>query len=389
MALVAAGASVLAQLKHDPLAELTTRISKLEAPLVAASDSARLRMKTITAAIKASELSNRMNKIKDETSDYMLQSIDNSDTELAVITRKQRMALAKDKKALPDGSFPIRNVSDLKNAVYAYGRAKPGNRGRVRRHIIKRARQLDRKDLVPENWKEASVDISDSLSASLRARISIVESVVAGASKSFATPDLTEKDLEGLTDEETDILKKEVKSKQEAEDARAKYTPKTQPRDATGKFRQVLARLKINLGDAGSDIALKKIEEVDNLDSAGNYAEAAKSAGDLLDIVDRLDTGALNAEAIGNVRESAGELGKVIANLPFAFGQDAQKIRFSDVPPALQDLMEKMITRVEDKIGQEDADIATKGLKTFMSGADFYSQSEISSQMSKLLRLLT
>jgi hypothetical protein len=397
MALVAAGASVLAQLKNDPLAELHTRIDKLEAPLIAASNNAKDRMRTITAAIKASELSNKVNKMKEESSSYMLQSIDDSDSELAVITRKQRMALAKDKKALPDGSFPIRNVSDLKNAVQAYGRAKPGNRGLVRRHIVKMARKLDRKDLVPENWKEASVNDTDSIAASLRARISIVESVVAAANLTkdevktdpVITPDLTKEDLEGLTDEETDTLKKEVKSKQDAEKSRAKYTPKTQPRDATGKFRQVLARLKLDLGDAGSDAALKKIEEVDNLDSAGNYAEAAKSAGDLLDIVDRLDTGALNAEAIGNVRNSAGELGKVIANLPFAFGEDAQKIRFSDVPPALQDLMEKMITRVENKIGQKDADIATKGMKDFMSGQEVYSQSEISSQMSKLLRLLT
>ena len=396
MALVAAGASVLAQLKSDPLTELHTRIDKLEAPLIAASNSAKDRMRAITAAIKATELSNKVNMMKEESSSYMLQSIDDSDAELAVITRKKRMELAKDKKALPDGSFPIRNISDLKNAVYAYGRAKPGNRGRVRRHIVKMARQLDRKDLIPENWKEASINDVDSIAASLRARISIVESVVAAAGMApaveddvIATPDLTKEDLKGLTDEETDILKKEVKSKQDAEKDRAKYTPKTQPRDATGKFRQVLARLKLNLGDAGSDAVLKKIEEVDNLDNTGNYAEAAKAAGDLLDIVDRLDTGALNPEAIGNVRNSAGELGKVIANLPFAFGEDAQKIRFSDVPPALQSLMEKMITRVEDKIGKKDADIATQGMKDFMSGQEVYSQSEISSQMSKLLRLLT
>lgn len=389
MALVAAGASVLAQLKNDPIAELNTRIDKLEAPLISASNNAKDRMRAITAAIKASELSNRVNKMKEESSSYMLQSIDSLDSELAVITRKQRMELAKDKKALPDGSFPIRNVSDLKNAVQAYGRSKPGKRGLVRRHIVKRARQLERKDLIPENWKEASVNDIDSIAASLRARISIVESVVAAGGLDLATPDITEEDLEGLTDEETDILKKEVKSKQDAEKSRVKYTPKTQPRDATGKFRQVLARLKLDLGDAGSDAALKKIEEVNNLDNAGNYAEAAKAAGDLLDIVDRLDTGALNAEAIGNVRNSAGELGKVIANLPFAFGAEAQKIRFSDVPPALQDLMKKMISRVENKIGQKDADIATQGMKDFMSGQEVYNQSEISSQMSKLLRLLT
>jgi hypothetical protein len=216
----------------------------------------------------------------------------------------------------------------------------------------------------------------------MRTKIEALKTVVAAA-------EITEKDLEGLTDEELDILKKEVKGKKQADAERAKYTPKTQPRDAEGKFRQVLARLKLDLGDSGADAALKKIEQVENLDNAGNYAGAAKAAGDLLGIIDRLDSGALNAEALENVRSSAGELGKVIANLPFAFGQDAQKIRFSDIPPALQQLMEDMITRVEAKIGKEDAAIATKDLDTFMSGGDYYSQSEISSQMAKLLRLLT
>ena len=51
--------------------------------------------------------------------------------------------------------------------------------------------------------------------------------------------------------------------------------------------------------------------------------------------------------------------------------------------------MDDMITRVEAKIGQEDADIATRELKSFISGSDLYSQAEISSQMAKLLRLLT
>jgi hypothetical protein len=381
MALVAAGANVLAQLKHDPLRELNERIDKLEAPMVAAAQDAKSRIETITAAIKASELSSRIAETKNADSAYMLQTLEDADTELAVISRKMREKLAGEKKALPDGSFPIRNVSDLRNAVQAYGRSKPGKRGLVRRHIVKRARQLEKTDLIPENWKEAS-DTSDTLIASMRTKIEALKTVVAAA-------EITEKDLEGLTDEELDILKKEVKGKKEADAERAKYTPKTQPRDAEGKFRQVLARLKLDLGDSGADAALKKIEEVENLDNTGNYAGAAKAAGDLLGIIDRLDTGALNAESLENVRSSAGELGKVIANLPFAFGQDAQKIRFSDIPPALQQLMEDMITRVEAKIGKEDAAIATKDLNTFMSGGDYYSQSEISSQMAKLLRLLT
>jgi hypothetical protein len=390
MALVAAGANVLAQLKHDPLRELNERIDRLEAPLVASANAAKQRIESLTAAIKADELSTKIRNMRDEDSDYMLQIMDDTSAELAVINRKQRMKLAEEGKALPNGSFPIRNASDLKNAVHAYGRSKPGQRGMVRRHIMKMARKLDKTDLIPSNWLEAIKASAEDLSASnLRERIAIVESVVAAGSLESATPEITDADLEGLTDEEVKILEGEVKAKKAAEAERAKYTPKTQPRDASGKFRQVLARLKVNLGTAGSDAAIKKIEETENLDNAGNYAGAAKAAGDLLGIIDRLDTNALNSDSLENIRTSAGELGKVIANLPFAFGKDAEKIRFSDIPPALRDLMKDMITRVEDKIGQEDADIATKDLKVFMSGADYYSQSEISGQMAKLLRLLT
>ena len=204
-----------------------------------------------------------------------------------------------------------------------------------------------------------------------------------------------------LTPEEIQVLKEEAKAREEGRatdgkapperdaDGRVKYTAETQPRDATGKFRTVLARIKQDLGTSGLQNVLDKVREAENFDSTGDYAGAAKAATDLIGIIDRLDSGALNAESLENVRNSAGELGKVIANLPFAFGEEAQKIRFSDVPPALRDLMEDMITKVEAKIGKEDADIATAELKKFISGSELYNQSEISSQMAKLLRLLT
>ena len=164
---------------------------------------------------------------------------------------------------------------------------------------------------------------------------------------------------------------------------------KTQPRDAKGKFREVLARIKQDLGDAGLDETIKKIEKAQNLDDAGNYLEAARAAGDLISIVDRLDTGALNPDSLENIRSSTRELGKVIANLPLPFGSETEKVRYSDLPPAMRDLIENMLTRVEDKIGKKDADEATADLRSFMSGGDLYSQSEVSGQMSKLLRLLT
>lgn len=51
---------------------------------------------------------------------------------------------------MPDGSYPIVTVIDLRNAIKSYGRAK--NKMAVKAHIKKRARALGRPDLVPYGW---------------------------------------------------------------------------------------------------------------------------------------------------------------------------------------------------------------------------------------------
>ena len=162
-----------------------------------------------------------------------------------------------------------------------------------------------------------------------------------------------------------------------------------QPRDAKGKFRVVLARLKENLGVSGLQRAVERVEEIENLENAGNYAAAAKAADQLKSVLSRLDSGGLNPKSIENVRESARLLGEALANLPLPFGVDTEKVKFSDLPPVLRDLMEDLMERVEEKIGKEDADVATSKLQSYRSGSDVFSQSEVSSEMSTLLRLLT
>jgi hypothetical protein len=164
MALVAAGANVLAQMKYDPIAEINSKIDALE----------NIHKQSQASALseKMAELSSRVASIKaeeDAASEYMLQMFDdNPEAEMAVITRRERKKLAEEGKALPDGSFPIRNPGDLKNAIQAYGRAKAGKRGLVRKHIMKRARALKRENLIPEKWGAAAVD--DSVVASMRER---------------------------------------------------------------------------------------------------------------------------------------------------------------------------------------------------------------------------
>ncbi len=208
--------------------------------------------------------------------------------------------------------------------------------------------------------------------------------------------DEAEKEAEKLEAEEKELEKIEdgapsvdTKEQEYDKEGRRRYTAKTQPRDAQGKFRLVLARIKQNLGTSGNQDVIEKIEQAENLDNAGDYAGAVEASSDLISTVDRLDSGALNAKSVENVRLATSDLGKVISNLPLPFDNQAQKVRYSDLPAALKTLTKKLISRVEEKIGAEDAEIATKELREFMSGADFYSQAEISAQLNRMLRLLT
>jgi hypothetical protein len=72
--------------------------------------------------------------------------------EKGMYSDEERMKLAEEGMALPDGSYPIKNVEDLKNAIQAYGRAK--DKEKAKAHIMKRAKELKAEDLIPENWNE-------------------------------------------------------------------------------------------------------------------------------------------------------------------------------------------------------------------------------------------
>jgi hypothetical protein len=420
MALVAAGAQVLAKMKSDPINELTERLARLESFTTSELNTRAQSAKALFAEVKAqknSALSARAAELS-----LKLDSVFSYEDGFT-ITRRERNSLVQEGKAMKDGSFPIRNADDLKNAVHSYGRTNESKRASVRNWIIKRARQLKRPDLVPQEWK-------DSANAEFSAKVEAMRSKASEFSTIVAAPvemqPILDENGEPMLDEsgnpvmgqptpapvapETVTPKGDVSGKADAvepvnpEDApvgptitpdgevldAAKYiSGKTQPRDDAGKFRKVLARLKQDLGTAGLQKIAEEAKTIEGLHEVGNYAEAAKAADQLIDIVDRLDSGALNKVSLENVRTSAAELGKVIANLPLGFNDQAQKVRYSDLPPALQGLMDDMISRVEDKIGKKDAAIATEQLKSFKSGSDVYSQAEISSQMSKLLRLLT
>ena len=361
MALVAAGAATLAKLKADPIAEMSARIEKLE---------------KITTPKE--ELEARVASLKAK--------VDEAKTEFAYISRDEREKLAKKGQALPDGSYPIRDVEDLKNAIQAYGRSKKSDRPEVRKHIMKRAHQLNYRHLIPENWKTASSDAVTASAEKLRAKLAAIQETT------FANEeDIVKEIIEKAPAVVDEVIAEDIDTpKEQPTEDRVKFIPgKNQPRDVQGRFRDVLARLKDDLGVAGLQDVVDEVKKVENITGLGNYEEAAKAGQNLLNLLNRLDEGSLNNVSLENVRKTAAELGKVISNLPLPFTNQAQKVRFSDLPPALRNLMETMVERVEKKIGKKDANIATKELKSFMSGSELYSQSDISSQMARMLRLLT
>lgn len=92
--------------------------------------------------------------VNEITSIGLVDDGDNPAAHVTLYKRKfpseQRERLAERGQALPDGSFPIVTVADLRNAISLFGRA--ANQPVAKRHIIKRARALNRVDLLPETW---------------------------------------------------------------------------------------------------------------------------------------------------------------------------------------------------------------------------------------------
>lgn len=65
----------------------------------------------------------------------------------------ERKKMAKDGRALPDGSFPIADCSDAEDAIRSQGRAAPNKRAQVRAHIRKRVKALGCEGDIFEPYK--------------------------------------------------------------------------------------------------------------------------------------------------------------------------------------------------------------------------------------------
>ena len=69
-------------------------------------------------------------------------------------SREQREAMAESGEAMEDGSFPIADEADLKNAIMAHQRAKDVDAAKA--HIMKRAKELGLEEMIPEGFGDAA-----------------------------------------------------------------------------------------------------------------------------------------------------------------------------------------------------------------------------------------
>ena len=79
-------------------------------------------------------------------------------------TAEQRREMAAKGQAMRDGSYPIANAQDLRNAIQALGRGNTSTAA-VKAHIIRRAKALNLTNLLPDDWNVQKA--ADALTAEL------------------------------------------------------------------------------------------------------------------------------------------------------------------------------------------------------------------------------
>jgi hypothetical protein len=332
MALVAAGASALAQLRGPSLEE---RVMAMEAALTPAPAedprlaSVRARMESLTAGLDESVL-------------------------LAYIDTETREDYASKGWAMKDGSFPIKDKKDLRNAIRAYGRAK--DKDAAKKHIKKRARAIGAWDEIPESW----LSIEDKMHAlSIRVR--------------------------GFDPEAREEAVARVAS---LRFRKREFQEEMHPRDDHGKFRHTVARLKDDLQkQAGTKAAVDALTRAEEADDAGDPVEAQRAVDEALDIVDKVAAETISPDTYSTLRHGYEALSEALFEI--TRGQDAdEKLRYTDLPLPLRDLIEDLTDRLSSEAKAETYEELAGPLNTFKSGGDYMSMNEIRKHLSGIFRTL-
>lgn len=235
-----------------------------------------------------------------------------ADVEKRQVGSDERDRLARRGFALPDGSFPIETVADLRNAVQAFGRA--ANQPAARRHIIRRARALGRTDLLPDGWDVSKMDETRRVTA---------------PKPKGATVDL-EKIPEGLRDE--------IAALQKDRDAQAE-----QAVELAGKVEDLTRQLDELTAPPEPD----PLEKADPVVKAQLEAQAAKieeleKAADVAAAEARLEKAQVEHTELMLTEASAADVAQIVAVAPEAWERVRQDMVRKNAVIEQSDLLKEL-----------------------------------------------
>ena len=112
--------------------------------------------------------------------------------------------------------------------------------------------------------------------------------------------------------------------------------------------------------------------------------KGAKEAADrLLVELDKIAENTADLAGSGRSKRNGAALAEVIARLPMPQGNADVKMRFTDLPMQLRDLVEDLMGRLAAAVDQDTYDEVAGPMKTYISGADYMHSDEIQSHLAQ------
>jgi hypothetical protein len=397
-ALVAAGAAAIAELRGPSIDERLDRIERALTARTAPDADLSAQAAALVARVESHRTAQPNPDSKDLTSlaaaaVSRVRALTDADDEMTVfkdVSTKTREEYARKGWSLPDGSYPIASMADVRRAVRAYGRARPEDKTKVRRHIMRRARGLGRADLIPSSWKSASVeeryvdivatfrDLADRRQAAVEQEITLLAS--------------------GIDDP---LLRMRAQSLVAAltyaqRRARGDFENRLHPRDDSGKFRDVLARIKTGLiGQSGEgvDQVNDEVDAAARANMQGNDAETERHLKAILDTVDKVGADIKEPNIAKTLRQGFEQLGRFVGKLGVATQAgsdtfDPEKLRYTDLDGAVHNLIDDLLQRLKSRVSAAAYQKAVGELPGFMAGGDVWTATELMTALSRILRFL-
>ena len=242
----------------DTKAEYCKAAAEIEAKRAAAKAKSVAEMTAEDAASLALAASAKLGVLAEELGpDFIWGAIRERD-----VSAKERKKLASKGQAMKDGSFPIANVGDLKNAMRAIGRAPAGKRAAVRAHIKRRAKALKATNLVSEDWAMVEA-ISEEI-----VQLNAIVEVFADPSleEAFVIPTLSTLRSTVRANRRADATKSKSKSKSSNSSSGQKRAPAGSP--IGGQF----------IGTGASGSVVSGIQKRLGIKTTGTFGGKTKSA---------------------------------------------------------------------------------------------------------------